>query len=174
VEWADYECPHCARTAVDLKKLAARTPDLKILFRHYPLSPKCNENVGRDMHEHACAAARAAVCAQEQGLFWELNEMMFANQQYLAPDDLSFMAGQVGLDVTALQECMDDPATADAVKRDVDAGNKAGIYSTPSLFLKGVHPDGWIKVSMGPEAIPFLLDAVREGRTLPAARPPTQ
>lgn len=171
VEWADYECPHCATTARELKKLAESTPDLKVYFRHYPLSPKCNDNVQRDMHQNACRAAEAAVCADEQGRFWELSDMMFANQQYLKPDDITFMAGQVGLDMDAFNKCMDE-GRADAVARDIAAGEKAQLYSTPSLFLDGVHPDGWIKISMGVDAIPFLLDAAREGRALPAARPP--
>ncbi len=173
VEWADYECPHCAATAKELKKIAEANPDLKIYFRHYPLSPQCNPSVQRDMHHEACKAAEAAVCADEQGRFWELSDLMFANQQYLKPDDLSFMAGQIGLDMDAFSKCMDE-GRGDAVARDIAAGNKAKIYATPSLFLKGVHPDGWIKISMGADAIPFLLEAAREGRELPAARPPQQ
>jgi len=172
LEYADFECPHCGRTAKELKKIAMANPDLKIVFRHYPLSPKCNENVGRDMHPYACDAAAASVCADRQGQMWDMIDMMFSNQQYLSPDDLEFMGGQLGLDMDAFKACMAEDEPREVVARDIAAGQKANIFSTPSLFLNGVHPDGWIKISMGPDAIPFLLEAAREGRTLPPARPP--
>ena len=172
MEFADFECPHCAITAKALKATVAANPDLKLIFRNYPLSPKCNESVGRDMHPNACDAAAASVCADRQGQMWDMINMMFNNQQYLSPDDLEFMGGQLGLDMEAFKTCMTEDEPREIVAADIAAGQKANIFSTPSLFLDGVHPDGWVKISMGPDAIPFLLQAAREGRTLPPARAP--
>ena len=168
-EWADFECPHCGIVAPELKKLADDNPDIKVVFRNYPLSNKCNPNVQSAFHEHACAAAYAAECARKQGQFWELSKLMFMNQQYLSPDDISTMAGQKGLDVAALTTCMADPGTDAAVKADIAAGEKAGVTGTPALFLQGAHGDGtWVKLKANPADIALIVQAHKKaGEPLP-------
>ncbi len=167
VEWVDYECPYCARAAGVVKELVAAHPDVKVVHKHYPLSNSCNPNVSNAMHENACNAALAAICADDQGRFWELNELMFKNQKFLAPDDITFMADQVGLDGEALTACMAEESTAAALQKDVADGSTAGIHSTPTMVLVGVHPDGPIVVTQGTDALDILLDAAEAGTTFP-------
>lgn len=172
VEYADFECPHCAMAFPELKPLVAANPDLRVCFKNYPLSSDCNPNVGGPMHPNACMAAAAATCAQEQGRFWELSGQMFANQNALAPGDIFFMAKQLGIDETALRECMLREDTQAKIVAEGVAGGKAGLWATPTLFLKGVHPtDEWIQVEYGAEGASVLLAASRSGETLPPARP---
>ena len=167
VEWVDYECPYCAKAAGVVKDLVAKHPDVKVVHKHYPLSNRCNGNVSNAMHENACNAALAAICADAQGRFWELNELMFKNQKYLAPDDLTFMADQVGLDTEALTACMSEASTAEALQKDIADGSTAGIHSTPTMVLVGVHPDGPIVVTQGTDALDVLLSAAEAGETFP-------
>ncbi len=171
VEWVDYECPYCARAAGQVKDLVAKHPDLKVVHKHYPLSNSCNPNVSNAMHEHACNAAVAAVCAQDQGRFWELNELMFKNQKYLGPEDIAFMAEQVGLDTEALAACMAEPEAKATVDADITDGSTADIHSTPTLALLGVHPDGAIIVTKGTEALDLLLSAAESGAEFPPRKP---
>lgn len=173
VEFADFECPHCGLSFPELQPLVAANPDLRVCFKNYPLSPECNPNVGRNMHPMACMAAAASLCAQDQGRFWELAGQMMANQSTLAPNDILFMAGQQGLDTDALYACMSQESTMERVAADVQAGTTAGLWATPTLFLKGVHPtEEWIQVEYGTEGVAILLAAKREGTELPPARPP--
>lgn len=169
VEWADFECPHCGLVAPQLKKLVDAHPEVKVAFRNYPLSNRCNPNVGSSFHEHACDAAAAAECAGKQGKFWELTGLMFMNQSFLDVESIKMMAEQKQLDVAALTACMADPSTELAVRADVDAGEKAGITGTPALFLMGAHGDGvWVKLTAGPEDVPTILDAHKaKGGPLP-------
>jgi uncharacterized membrane protein/predicted DsbA family dithiol-disulfide isomerase len=172
IEYADFECPHCALGFTDLKPLVAANPDLRVCFKNYPLSSDCNPNVGGPMHANACIAAAAATCAQEQGRFWELSGQMFANQTTLSPGDIFFMAKQLGIDETALRECMLSEDTQAKIVAEGVAGGKAGLRATPTLFLKGVHPtDEWIQMEYGAEGASVLLAAARNGEILPAARP---
>ncbi|MFT5584326.1 MAG: protein-disulfide isomerase [Cognaticolwellia sp.] len=172
VEYADFECPHCGMSFPELKPLVAANPDLRVCFKNYPLSSDCNPNVGGPMHANACMAAAAATCAQEQGRFWELSGQMFANQNTLAPGDIFFMAKQLGIDETALRECMLSEETQAKIVAEGVAGGKAGLWATPTLFLKGVHPtDEWIQMEYGTEGASVLLAAARSGEALPAARP---
>ncbi len=173
VEWADYECPHCARTAAAIKKVLAKHPQAQLQHRHYPLSNLCNPAMADAHHDKACGAAKAAICAQDQGRFWELNDQMFKNQTHLAEDDISFMAERVGLDLEALRSCMVSEETAATLARDIADANDSGLFSTPTLFVKGLHPDGWIRITMGTEALDLLLSAQAQGVELPP-RPPAK
>jgi len=177
VEFADYECPHCAATAPELKALVEAHPEIQLQFKHYPISNICNDAIGAAGHQNACAAAAAAECARQQGRFWELSALMFKNQQYLAKDDLRFMAGQVGLDKDAFESCMADPATEQAVRLDAAAGDQAGLTGTPTLYLKGIKGEEWVHVKgLGDEAA-ALVAAHKMGMTLPetpAFAPPTR
>lgn len=172
VEFADYECPHCALMAKELKEFLAQNKDVKLLFKHYPLAPSCNRYAPGGRHVDACNAAAAAECARLQGRFWELSGAMFENQQYLGKDDIRFMAQQQQLDLTAFEACMGDPATANAVLADVDAGGAAQIDGTPSIFAKGLYGDQWVKITGGGDAMNAIFAAARAGTPLPQPGPP--
>ncbi len=170
VEFADFECPHCGAFAPVLKKILSENRDVKLLFKNYPLSVVCNPHMEHAMHPNACGAAAAAECARIQGRFWELSEAMFDNQEYLSPQDISYMAKRAGLDVPAFEACVASPAAAEAVKADLDAGWRAQIDSTPSIFIHGAYGDKWVRLDVSPgdkDVITAFLDAARTGRALP-------
>src|SRR5258708_38051933 len=71
--YADFECPHSKAAYGALKELADWYGNLiGIAFRHFPLS---------DIHPQARSAAEAAEAAHNQGLFWEMSDLMFQRQQ---------------------------------------------------------------------------------------------
>ena len=170
VEFADYQCPHCGLMSPVLKKVLADNIDTKLIFKHYPITEVCNPNVQGDRHPMACYAAAAAECARLQGRFWELSEQMFKNQEYLAPDDISFMAQKQGIDVPSLELCTNNPASMDAVREDAIAGGTAQIDGTPSVFLLGAFGDRWVKLLVGPDdgdKITAVIAAARAGKEMP-------
>lgn len=171
VEWADFQCPHCAVMFPVMEQLLAENKDMKLYYKHYPISGNCNRFVEGARHENACQAAAAAECARGQGRFWELAGQMFKNQEYLGKDDIRFMVEQVGLEPKAFEACMADPATAQAVVADVEAGGTAQISGTPSIFLKGPFGDQWVRVIGGKDAIETILAAARSGKPMPPPPP---
>ncbi|MCK6521012.1 thioredoxin domain-containing protein [Myxococcota bacterium] len=175
VEFADYQCPHCAMMAKELKAVAAKLPELRVVYKHYPLSNVCNDRIPSSGHAEACMASAAAVCAAQQGRFWELNAQMFENQAVLSKENIRFMAQQVSLDLAALDTCMSDEATSDRVRSDVAHGWEAGVMATPSLFVKGLldDPTAWVHITSGSEGLALLIEAKKKGVRLPAPRPPT-
>lgn len=164
VEFADFQCPACARIADGMKELPKALPEVRVLFKHYPLSNVCNPLIDSAFHEHACGAAAAADCAGKQGKFWELNRLMFLNQQYLSPPDLQTMAAQIGLDLPAWSACLADPGTMAGISADVQAANAVGISGTPSVFLRGIAGDRWVKVPGGPGDVKVLVEAHKSGK----------
>ncbi|MEN9787434.1 MAG: hypothetical protein RLZZ299_2698 [Pseudomonadota bacterium] len=173
VEWADFECPHCAMMVAELEAVLAEHKDVRLLFKHYPISGLCNRNVDGVRHQNACSAAAAADCAGRQNAFYELSHRMFKNQEYLQPDDIRFLAKEIQLDMTAFEACWADPSTMDGVRRDVDGGTTAGVQGTPAVFLKGAFGDQWVRVKGGRDAINAVLAAARSGAPMPPVPAPS-
>lgn len=171
VEFADLQCPSCGAVFPELEKLVKEVPQIRVLYKHYPISSICNDKVEGERHHLACNAAAASECARNQGRFWELTRLMFINQRTLEKEDIRFMAEQVGLELDAFETCMADPATSEAVKKDVAHAHEVGVYATPSLFLQGLNGEEWVHVHGGPEAAALLVKAHLRGDTLPATPP---
>ncbi len=162
VEFADYGCPHCAALSAPIKKLVARHPDLKLVHKHFVLS------------EASEVLARAALCAHNQGRFWEMHDILFANMGALGREDVEFIASrQLGLDADTFSACMEAPETRTALEADGNAGQTVGIHGTPSLFLGGVVPGSeWVQVVNGlDDAVELIVAAAERGDEMPAASP---
>jgi protein-disulfide isomerase/uncharacterized membrane protein len=142
VEFSDFQCPACAAAFRDLRALTAANPNVRLVFRHYPLDATCNPQMQQSLHPYACQAAAAAECAGQLGKFWEYHDRLFENQQTLDRDSLFRYARDVGLDVPTFRTCLDDPATMDRVRQDVATGTRVGIESTPTLFINGRRVSG--------------------------------
>ncbi len=129
VEWSDFECPYCKRILPTLEQLFEEYPtEVRLVFRHFPLHA---------IHPNAQAAAEAAVCAQDQGAFWALHDLMFEEQDTLGVDDLKDKAERAGLDAEAFAACMEAEDTPGRVEADRRAGIEVGVNGTPALFVNG-------------------------------------
>jgi len=142
VEYSDYECPFCARAHLDAKAALAGRPDVKVVRRHFPLDPACNPAVKRAVHPGACELARAGVCAEAQGRFAEMDDLLFANQEARRP--LEELARDAGLDLARFQECMGSAAAARRVADDAAAGVRDKIPATPAYVVGGTVSVGRI------------------------------
>jgi predicted DsbA family dithiol-disulfide isomerase len=128
VEWADFECPYCQRTASELDLLVKAYPgQLRAVFKHYPIRH----------HPNAVRAARAGVAAQRQGKFWQLHDLMFARPSELDPPGIERLAGKAGLDLTRFRADLEDPAVAERVQRDIRQADALKLRGTPMIFING-------------------------------------
>ncbi len=128
VEFSDFQCPFCARVNATLEQLLRDYPrDVRIVFRHNPLP----------FHDHAAAAAEAAVAAEKQGKFWEMHDLLFADQNDLDRAALELHAVQLGLDLTAFRAALDTHAGKARVDEDLALGRQVGVRGTPTFFIDG-------------------------------------
>jgi protein-disulfide isomerase/uncharacterized membrane protein len=179
LEWADFACPHCAHAFGEVHQLIAENPDLQLRFRVFPLTGNCNPALEHENGPERCFAALAAFCAGKQGKFFEVAGKLFQNQpnyyhgsQYqVTSDDLTAVAEEAGVDLTAWNSCMADPAMLQRIQADAVAGAQTGLEGTPSFFLKGTHGEQWIEVAAGPDGVSQMLAAARSGAQLPPAPP---
>ena len=138
VEFSDFECPHCKRLSEALKAAAAREPKLfRYHFKHYPMDSSCNRNLEGVMHERACAAAAAMVCADRQGRAWKMHDRLFLNQRALEPKQIETYALSIGLDIEVFRACVQDDATMEVVRQDIAQGDALGVRGTPTWFVNG-------------------------------------
>jgi protein-disulfide isomerase len=133
IEYADFECPYCAALAVRLSKLRLRR-----VFRHFPVSSG---------HPRALASACAAEAAGRQGRFWEMHDLLFADQGRLEDPHLWERARSLGLDMDRFEADRRGGAVRMRVRRDFQSGVRAGVVTTPSVFTAGRMLVGSIDVA---------------------------
>ncbi len=128
VEFSDFQCPFCSKAAATVDEVMKEYDGkVRLVFRHFPL----------DFHAEAPKAHEAAICAHEQGKFWEYHDHLFKNQQQLQPEQLKEHAQTLGLDAPKFNECLDSGKHAEVVKKDLEAGKKHGVTGTPAFFING-------------------------------------
>jgi protein-disulfide isomerase len=154
VEFSEFQCPFCARfsanTLPQIRKAYVDTGKVKFVFRDYPLS----------FHEHAAKAAEAAECAGDQGMYWEMHDILFENHENLEAEAIPAYAEQVGLFMPDFLFCLESGKNAAEVQQDIQDGKQAGVSSTPSFFIGVTRKDGRIKGTLLKGAKPF--DAFRK------------
>ena len=129
VQYADFECLHCARAQPILRQLRDEIPDaFRLVFRHFPVSAD---------RPRAAGAARAAVAAGQQGRFWEMHDRLFEYQAYLSADAFQLHAEDLGLEVDRFTRDMTDPTVTARIERDLASGRASGVRGTPTFFLNG-------------------------------------
>lgn len=133
VEFSDFQCPYCQRGAKILEEVLKAYPkDVKVAFKHYPLP----------FHGDAKPAAKASIAAGKQGKFWEMHDLLFANQDALKREAFLKYAKDLGLDVAKFTADMDAEATAKMVEEDTNLGYTNQVQGTPAFFINGVMISG--------------------------------
>jgi protein-disulfide isomerase len=128
IEFTDFQCPTCGRTAPVLDDIMKEYGDrVRMVVRDYPL----------DKHPYAEKAAEAAEAAREQGKYWEYAAILFKNQEALDVPKLKEYASQLGLDRTRFDAALDSGKFYDKVQHDLREGEKLGVTGTPTIFING-------------------------------------
>ena len=138
VEFADFQCGYCKKLEQGLAVVRSRyAGEVRFVFKHFPMSPRCNPTVQKEKHKYACEAAAAGACARRQGKFWPMHDRLYAHQTQLTRPELGGHAAEVGLDVAAYAACMGDPRTMEPIARDAREGAALEIHGTPRTFING-------------------------------------
>ena len=128
IVYGDYECPFCAQL-----ELRLRAQPLRIAFRHFPV---------RASHPRAQAAAHAAEAAAAQGAFWPMHDSLFDDQGRLEDPHLWARAEALGLDLERFEADRRSQRVADHVKAHFRGGVRAGVVTTPTVFIDGERMPG--------------------------------
>jgi protein-disulfide isomerase len=136
IEFSDFQCPHCrtfnAQFGVFLRQnLAEDEGILRWISYDFPLG-----------FEHSMPTAIAGRCAEEQGKFWDMHDLLFARQDRWRIDanpngKMINYAADLGLDTDQFEECISEPRYVSDIMATRKFGEQLGVTGTPSLFING-------------------------------------
>ena len=144
--WTDFQCPACGLwtngDSLESKLYEKYVKDGKLRIEHRFFA---------FLGEESFTSAVGAVCADKQDKFWAYHAYLFANQSgenggaFSAPR-LRILAEAAGLNLTAWDSCIADPAVRAEVEAESAAASAAGVTGTPTLKLgdgseSGVPPE---------------------------------
>jgi len=150
VEFSDFQCPYCQRSAEEvLPLILEQYPEqVRLVYRDFPLT---------QIHPQALPAALAAECADDQGKFWEYHDLLFANQSALDDASLEAYAAQIGLDQAVFDQCYTSQEHLDEIRLDYQDGLTYGVSGTPAFFVNGLRIVGAQPFSVFQQAIEQAL-----------------
>jgi protein-disulfide isomerase len=136
LEFADFECPACGTFALvtepDVRSRLISTGQVSYQFFDFPLP----------MHKNTWYASEAASCAEDQGKFWEMHDMLFQGQNDWngeATDNpskiLKGYAKALNLDVDKWQQCYDSQAHVRDIQANQAEGNRRHVNQTPTFVI---------------------------------------
>lgn len=164
VEFADFKCPHCKSAAPSLKAFFGSHPDVRFIFKVFPLDGTCNANPQMPPGDGiSCKLAKAVHCGEklsQKG--WHLYEDFFDAQEVLRnPADydgeFSKIIAKNQLNETELQSCMKNEETHKAIINQSQEGMNAQIEGTPTIFVNGKKLKLGHTVTMLEKVYAFLI-----------------
>jgi protein-disulfide isomerase len=135
VLFTDFQCPFCAQFAQAFRRLQSEGVEagqITVQFKHFPLS----------IHPAAPLAHQAALAAGEQGKFWEMHDLLFANQSAVRRDDLLQYAVKLGLDMDRFKKDLDSDRFKQRIEADRAEGETSRVQGTPTFFVNGKQYSG--------------------------------
>ena len=147
IEFSDFQCPFCARfSSQTLPSIQEEYIDkglVKLVYRDFPL---------QHIHPNAAVTALAAECADDQGGFKGMHDILFEKQgewSRAGPQDvielLSGYASDTGIDAAEFEECVAMGTHVEDIRGDLEDGRSYGITGTPGFFI-GNDDVGYVSV----------------------------
>jgi uncharacterized membrane protein/protein-disulfide isomerase len=145
LKFNDYQCPSCRQAHMLYKDIIAKYEAaypgvFKYESRDFPLETECGAG---GVHGAACEAAVAVRLAKEKNLDKQLEDALFERQSAsMTRDDVKAALREV----TKISDSEFDSRYTqllEAVKLDVQLGQKVGVSGTPTFFINGIRLGGF-------------------------------
>ncbi|MEZ0396588.1 MAG: thioredoxin domain-containing protein [Anaerolineales bacterium] len=157
--WEDFQCPACAEYSRSIEtRIISEYVEQGLVLYTYHFFPfldgadyPAEDGSGRLHYIYSQRgpgesdqAANAAMCAAEQGRFWDYHDILYQNwngenRGAFADSRLLLFAEDIGLDMTAFEQCFRENRYEDVIQADFIAGNERNIPGTPSVFVNDVR-----------------------------------
>ncbi len=138
----DFQCPACQYFSESIEPVIIQylveTGKARLVYHNYPFI----DGEGAFNGGESDQAANASMCANEQGKFWEMKSVLYANWNgenagNLSDRRLTAMAEAINLDMDAFNTCFKDNKYRDDIQASFDYGQELGVSGTPSAFVNG-------------------------------------
>jgi protein-disulfide isomerase len=124
-EFGCYSCPYTKDAEPIVRKILSKNPDVKLVFHDVPL----------EIHNFSIEAGKGAICAGEQGKYWDYHDLIFERQESLNNESFDEFALMLDLNITRFDECFSSNKTDIEIKALENEASGAGIYGTPTFVL---------------------------------------
>jgi protein-disulfide isomerase len=131
---SDFQCPYCKewhdRVYTAFVNEFVTTGKVRLAYINFPLNS----------HVYAWPSAEAAMCAGDQGKFWQMHDGLFATQQRweVMPSPAALfdsLARSSGVDIARWRECVQSGKMKPLIQADHDRAAQAGASATPSFMI---------------------------------------
>jgi protein-disulfide isomerase len=130
VEFADYQCPHCKAAGEAIEKaLKKYEGQINLVFMDFPINPSGISKV----------VAEGAVCADEQGHYWDYHDRAYDKQSELTKESPLKLARDLKLDEAKFQACLASSRPKERLAKDKAEVDRLGLSGTPAIFIGGVR-----------------------------------
>ena len=134
-EFADFHCGFCKKAAPTMQQILQNYPGkVRLVFHHHPLSTTPGEG--------SYLTHEAAVCAQEQGKFWEFHDAVFALSDSPREADLHQIASQIRLNANQFSRCLKSGKARKFLDGELAEAKNKGIDGTPTFYVNEQKVDG--------------------------------
>jgi protein-disulfide isomerase len=100
---------------------------IRLVIKHYPYKYR----------DYSHIAAEASMAAADQGKFWEMHHLLLKKSPQLDRASLIKYAQEIGLDMKAFTDSLDNKKHAALIERDKKLAVDMDLYNTPTLFING-------------------------------------
>ena len=128
-EFGEYESEVCANANEIVKKLLVEYDGvIRFNFRHFPLT---------NIHQRSLKAGEAAVATGQDGKFWEMHNILFANRKNLGTTSLKLYSKEAGVQNKRFLDDLVNATYGWQVQGDLREGLNRGVTTVPTFFVNG-------------------------------------
>ena len=128
-EFGEYESEVCANANEIVKKLLIEYDGvIRFNFRHFPLT---------NIHQRSLKAGEAAVATGQDGKFWEMHNILFANRKNLGTTSLKLYSKEAGVQNKRFLDDLVNATYGWQVQGDLREGLNRGVTTVPTFFVNG-------------------------------------
>ncbi|MEO7982710.1 MAG: thioredoxin domain-containing protein [Bacteroidota bacterium] len=130
IEFGEYESEECAKVNEIVKQLLEEYEGkIRFQFRHFPLTL---------IHQRSLKASESAVAAGQEGKFWEMHNVLFANRRNLGTTSLKLHSKEAGVNNKKFLDELVNGVYGWQVQDDLKEGLNRGVKEIPAFFINDV------------------------------------
>ena len=126
MEFGEYESEECAKVNEIVKQYEGK---IRFQFRHFPLTL---------IHQRSLKASESAVAAGQEGKFWEMHNVLFANRRNLGTTSLKLHSKEAGRRNKKFLDDLVNGVYGWQVQDDLKEGINRGVKEIPAFFINDV------------------------------------
>lgn len=152
VVYFDFECELCKIYHRNIINFVNTHPDqIRLVMRNFVID---------QLHPQAQGAAAAAICAGEQGKYYEYADQLFENQKNLNNNLYMQLAQDLSLTNDQFKNCLLNDSTTEKIKTDYQEGLNLNVHGIPNTIV--IFPDQTKKLIDGNVSVEFLESLLKE------------